>query len=465
MTLDVAGPCEVRCLVVGGDTGAIAVIDDATGHRLPCIDLPARAWIPSAGGVLTDEIARRFGLHTTLLDHLDEGAEGHLCVLEMHGIRSDGPRALTWLTAHDSRRWADDAEGRRVERWCARKASADAHGTAPWQRVGWLDEAEAWIDESLRARGAARIGRVEQVKAGWAGSCVLRVPVAGGTFHFKAGRAEAPSESQIVTRLATAWPTAMPEVVAADHDQGWMLMTSSHGRPLAEATIDDAAEAAGLMGRIALTTVDEIDDWRSIGCRHITVTDTVDVFQRLIEAIDAADGPGRDDGLGELVALLPRVRHLAADVASHRIPDCLVHVDFRSGNVIVGATGPVIFDWSDAMIGHPFFNLQRFLDYMPTPPGAERDVVQLGRSLDRQRTRVCEAFVEPFARFAPVPHLLELAAATRLLNPFFQAVRWSDARHHHPEGSPHRARVDRAWQTAVTHALAVARRLDGNHRS
>ena len=63
--------------------------------------------------------------------------------------------------------------------------------------------------------------------------------------------------------------------------------------------------------------------------------------------------------LRERVAEAPA---LCAQLAAYGVPETLVHGDLHEHNVALAGGRPVIFDWSDACVAHPFFDLITLLD-------------------------------------------------------------------------------------------------------
>ena len=66
---------------------------------------------------------------------------------------------------------------------------------------------------------------------------------------------------------------------------------------------------------------------------------------------------GRAD---ELLALGPQDRRVEAPELA-ALPDTLVHGDFHPGNAFFDGDRAVIFDWSDACVAHPLFDLHLYL--------------------------------------------------------------------------------------------------------
>lgn len=71
---------------------------------------------------------------------------------------------------------------------------------------------------------------------------------------------------------------------------------------------------------------------------------------------------------GELNDGMDRALGLLEELAACGLPDVLVHGDLYSANVVVAADGAMVFDWSDACIGHPVLNLAHLCAVRPGIP-------------------------------------------------------------------------------------------------
>jgi Ser/Thr protein kinase RdoA (MazF antagonist) len=56
-------------------------------------------------------------------------------------------------------------------------------------------------------------------------------------------------------------------------------------------------------------------------------------------------------------AALPEVLAGCQELAGHAVPPSIVHGDLHLGNVARGPAGYRFFDWTDACVAHPFFDL------------------------------------------------------------------------------------------------------------
>ena len=89
---------------------------------------------------------------------------------------------------------------------------------------------------------------------------------------------------------------------------------------------------------------------------------------RLVGEIDAcfADASALSPGLrrdllppeiATLRRLAPALARACHELAAAGIASTLDHADLWASNVLDAATGPVIIDWEDACLSHPFFGL------------------------------------------------------------------------------------------------------------
>ncbi|MDX6485413.1 MAG: hypothetical protein QOF43_566, partial [Gaiellaceae bacterium] len=102
---------------------------------------------------------------------------------------------------------------------------------------------------------------------------------------------------------------------------------------------------------------------------------------------------GRAD---ELLALGAQDRR--RELPKAPLPDTLVHGDFHGGNATLRRGDAVIFDWSDACIAQPLFDLHLFLCFVDA---------------ESERGRLVEAYAEGWSGVASVDEIhaaLELAA-------------------------------------------------------
>ena len=236
---------------------------------------------------------------------------------------------------------------------------AEHTGAAPWParrpswfRSGWLDAVDAWIDQQLAASDLVRAGRCSPVRM-WSLSAVLRVPLADDrSVWFKATCEHFRNEPAITRTLGSFAGDAVPRVLAADERHGWMLLA-----PLPETDTHDprrAAATATAMARIHVEAIAHVDELRAAGCPDRGLRATLDGFGHLVHHSLELErlAPARREAA---VATLPWVKRRLEDFFGCGIAESVVHGDLHLGNV-AGGDRPVIFDWTDACISHPYLD-------------------------------------------------------------------------------------------------------------
>jgi tRNA A-37 threonylcarbamoyl transferase component Bud32 len=188
---------------------------------------------------------------------------------------------------------------------------------------------------------------------------VLRARHGATATYLKAASRAFPHEAAITRELARGTPDRVPQVVAIEASENLLLMHDLAGPPLADAPESTWADALRHVADLQRRWVGRTADLVGAGAQ-------VRPIDRLAEALPALL---EDDGLGARLdpelraswdAALPRLIDACHALAAMGVPDTLVHGDLHPGNIAVTSGGPVIFDWSDGAVSHPFLDLAVF---------------------------------------------------------------------------------------------------------
>jgi aminoglycoside phosphotransferase (APT) family kinase protein len=236
----------------------------------------------------------------------------------------------------------------------------------PWFRQGWFQRARQWTERELENRGYRTTGEVEQFKH-WSLSVLLRVETVEGLVFFKLSN-KFPlfaNEPMIMEKLAEFFPKFVPRPLAINADERWMLMADFGAEKR------DETEHKPVLMQMARDYARFQQATRSP--EMIARLETAGCFNRRIAVLEAQiEGMYADEasyaGLNEeersaWKACRPQLISLCQQLSAYKIPDTLVHGDFHSGNVALRENDFLVFDWTDACISHPFFDLPIFLDY------------------------------------------------------------------------------------------------------
>ena len=138
-----------------------------------------------------------------------------------------------------SRDWSQRRPRAAVASWARERADGWSPLRPAWSRPGWFARASTWMVEQMAAVGRPAVGAPRQHQL-WGLSVVLRAPSADGDVFFKCTVDLFRREAAVTQALAGLMPDVMPEVLAVDELQGWMLMR------------DLGARRAGRAGGIAV---------------------------------------------------------------------------------------------------------------------------------------------------------------------------------------------------------------------
>lgn len=256
-----------------------------------------------------------------------------------------------------------------------------------WTDPHWLAEAHAWIRAHAEVTGPIEQPHVVP----W--STVLRAPTLNGPVWFKANGPTQAHEARVSALLAEKRPDAVPPLLATDLDRGWMLMGDGGERlrdlVARERDLSGWLDVLPLYAGLQIDLAPQADELVALGApdRRLALL------------------PAQAAQIPELHEDLPAIEELSARLADYGIPETIQHDDLHDGQVFIRDGRPLVFDWGDACVTHPFLTmavtLEGVIDW-----GV--DDVQGSEPLGPYR----DAYLAPFERYAPPAELedaLELA--------------------------------------------------------
>lgn len=357
----------------GDDPVMLRLVADGAGWALPRVETDEQR---SADAIpLTRAVRAEHGVEVSVLSCLADlpAAEGrhrqHVHEVEVHGGAWPAARGERWVDRAGLRAVALARPEQRplIEAWLDdRERGAPPREGRDWRRPGWREGVIAWVDAALDGHGLARVVGIEQLRV-WEYSQVLRLTTADGTVcYLKAVPEPAAREPRVTRRLAEERPAWMPELLAVEPDRRWMLMRQTAGPELME--VADCAqweEAARRFAMIQLDWVSRGDELVALGCERRTLDWLAKEIHPLLSD-RVALCPDRAEALGdeEMAAArrrAPEIEALCAELAEMGVPESVEHGDLWATNVMAGAGGPVVIDWEDASVAHPFFSLALLL--------------------------------------------------------------------------------------------------------
>ena len=243
-----------------------------------------------------------------------------------------------------------------------------------------------------------RTGEVELVRArAW--SAIVRVPTSDGIAWFKENPPADAFEPALTELLVERKPDALPELIAWEERR---MLTKHVGPRLRD--VLDADEPAPSWEEILQLYAELQLEFMEVADAALTVDTPDDRPELLPERYEALGGDHGD-------AVRPAAERLAGS-----LPLTVAHMEAHDGNIFVRDGRPVLIDWAEAVVTHPFLG----------PLQAVRDATEHGGyepgSADVERLR--DLYLEPFTGFATMPELRELFTDGYLLHGVSRAELW-----------------------------------------
>jgi hypothetical protein len=344
---------------MAGDREHYVLVPDAARSALLVsgTELPRVRGRPGAAGLL-EALRRSFALEAPYLrparllrddDRVPVGAL-HELDAPQHGWEPPAGTAWLPLAEADSESLAPAGLVEAVERWLSEQRGVTLPGERPpWARPGWLAEATRWMEERVAALGLHSVGPVEVVEQ-WPLSSVLRVETDGGRVYLKAVFSIFRHEPALTAALSEWHAAVVPEVLAVDADLGWILMRELRGTPVGE--LGHERWSAALVASAGLQR-------RLVG--RETELFALGAHDRTLPALRAEIGAALDTVGLRSAGIARELERRCTELERGPLPQTLIHGDLHPWNVMVDDIELRIFDWSDACVSHPFFDLPTFL--------------------------------------------------------------------------------------------------------
>ncbi|MBD2451360.1 phosphotransferase [Nostoc sp. FACHB-152] len=292
-----------------------------------------------------------------------------------------------------------------------------------WVESIWLDKARSWIDDQLTQHNIQRIGLIEQPHIRhW--STVLKVPTNIGYIYFKAVVPDLVYEASVTQVLANWYPHWMPQILAVDQQQGWLLMKDG-GMRLREVlkTENDIRYWESILpiyAQLQQQSAKRVDDLLNSGLPNRCLAILPTKFKDLLADTEMLN---LEHTGGISLAEYQRLQEctdlfawLCEHLASYGLPESLHHGDLHDGNVFIHEGCYLFFDWGDSSISHPFFTLESTFTSLENRFSLEK------HSFWFELLKEC--YLNSWFEYETQEKLLEAFNLAQRLSPILSALRW-----------------------------------------
>jgi hypothetical protein len=279
--------------------------------------------------------------------------------------------------------------------------------TLPWDDTGGQESVDAWIDGTLAELGVERVGPVDHFRRRpWA--ALARVATAEGDLYFKADAPSEAYEPALTEWLAARRPELVPPVLRIDAERGWLL-TRDAGTILRDHIADPPdseiwRRLLPLFAELQVELAGSVEELFALGVPDSRPELLARAYEDLLSRWPGANAPAAVEVAGLVESL------------GDTIPASLAHEELQDHNILVRDGTPVLIDWAEAVVAHPFCGLVNTFRGLVDRWGFEAGAPDL--------TALRDAYLEPWTTFAPLPRLTELFEVAYPLGMICRALSW-----------------------------------------
>lgn len=327
---------------------------------LPVIDVPS---LQRPAYHLTRSADAMWNMKTVMLESVGGNASLAPCaILEIRGDslswESDGFKAWNLETVPST---LLEDELRSV--FASILQSTPGSGST-WARIGWVDEAQKWIQQSVGDRPIHFTEEVTQLNGG-GGFCLARFGTDKGPAYWLKAIAEPNTqEFDITSFLATNCPTYLPRVVCMRKDWNAWVMEEA-GSSLHDSTsLLNFERAAASLADLQLQLIGRSRDLLGAGCTDHRIEMIETQIDEMIAYLEEAMSMQTSTKVCQLSGsrlreLGWRLHQSCSELMGLGIPDSLMHNDISPGSIVSDGTNCVFIDWCEGAVGNPFLSFEQ----------------------------------------------------------------------------------------------------------
>jgi hypothetical protein len=242
--------------------------------------------------------------------------------------------------------------------------SDDDAACGAFSRIGWIEDAQRWIQSSVKDHEVIFTEDIRQLNGGGA-FCLLRLGTQSGPAYWIKGVGEPNThEFAITSFLAKHSPEYLPPIVATRSDwNAWVMEdfgTSLHSSN----SLTDFERAAIRLAELQKLLAGRSDELLAAQFRDHRTKTLSSHIEELIAYLGEAMRQQTSTKVPKLTE--PRLRKIGAylydccdAMAGQDIPDSVMHSDISPGSILSNGTDCVFTDWCEGYVGNPFTTLEQ----------------------------------------------------------------------------------------------------------
>jgi hypothetical protein len=353
-----------RLAFVLPESRRLLAIEADGAYEFPTVDIPL--WRRPAEQ-LTQVIEERWRIATVVLDVIaDESMPTPCAIIEVRSPAWSFTKACFQVVGVNEPGHSSLAASERAT--IQSILTGEDAGRGPFSRIGWVEEAQAWIRNSIPDREVAFTGQLRQLNAGGE-FCLIRFStVCNPAVWLKAVGAPNTQEFGITAFLADTCPQYLPPIVAMREDWHAWAMEEVASPLNSSSRLRDLEQAARKLAHLQIELSNKSAELLGAHCSDHRIQTLDSHVDSLIAYLDEAMHLQTSTKVAKLSSdRLETIRTLlhraCATLEELGIPDSLIHSDISPGSILSDGRDCVFTDWSEAYVGNPFITLEQFCEH------------------------------------------------------------------------------------------------------
>ncbi len=356
------GKQDFRLLLVLPHSRQILALRDTT-CPIPRVSVPEKT---RTAQFLTNTLQKQWGHGFVAIDFLpNKEGLGPLAVLEVRSQSRDFH--VTGLRVAELSELQDEITTEELS-IVDRMLVGDTEGRGIFSRIGWIDDTQKWMRQSLGEPNLHFNQNIQQIHAGGSFTLLRLQTQSGVGYWLKAVAAPNLAELPVTRLLSRLCAGFVPCVIATRDDWNAWVMEEA-GIPLencfGQAELEESARS---LAELQIRTIPHIGDLLDAGCHDLRTPVLRKLLPSLVQYLKEAMArqtstkvlPVPPSQLERLCLLLDRA---AQNIEALAVPDTVIHNDMNLGNILINNSNAVFIDWSTACVGNPFLTFHHLQAY------------------------------------------------------------------------------------------------------
>jgi hypothetical protein len=239
---------------------------------------------------------------------------------------------------------------------------------SPFEKLGWLSEARAWIAQNAEPCRLHLNGSFRQLNASSTFS-LIRFETNGPAVWFKAVGEPNLHEFPITRELGRFFPAFVPKILAMREDwNAWLTLEEDGVHPDENSETGIWTTVAKTLADLQVASIGSALHLLDAGCRDARIPALRDLLDPFLDAMAAVMERQTKRippplNRSELQTLRGQLRDALFALEESGLPDTLGHLDFNPGNIVCSPAGCVFLDWAEGFVGHPFITFRYLLEH------------------------------------------------------------------------------------------------------